>query len=658
VARHAIVKDRAGAPGPPSASPLAPAGLASAGQPADGPELTDPAPAGLARSGAEPGRDAPRTGSQGRGSRHGARPPAAAAPGRGARWVTALVPRWASARTGPAGPAAWRPFAIHCLSIFGGSMALFLLRFLVPSPVGMADDGDGPRLMCGLGVVPVTGGSERYDGFAFFRYALSPATCAHATQYSSSEHLLLVAAKWLTPVLGLQGAVSLIALGILTCALASAGIAALACGLAPALRSRLVVAGALWLIMADSVWFDTYASPYSEGATLTGLLLVTAGLVYLGRGRLASAAGIALAGAGGYLVVLSKEEYVALIVPVSAGLLLAALARDGRRGIRRLLTGRMAAAVLAAALLLAGAAAFAQRDAASPYTKLLHQEQVVDVIFTDIIPRGITVHDAKDSLHALGLPGSWQKYAGHNFWSKPTVYANPLYARYADRLTDTNLARYLITHPLKTMQVAQSSAVDAMDLRVNYLGSYAPGAQRPPGTLENRVGIVSSIIGVIPTQLGLFWLIPLWAVMLALSVVTLRRPKVASWHHDAAVATIALTGCAMAAFVPAAFFDGIETTRHMLGMNMATALAFAVCFTLLASLLRRGLRQEGAPGRPLAALAQESRVAPQPRAPADLTWPAGEAPADQTLADRAMAGRAMAGRAPAPGRRRRPAHGG
>jgi hypothetical protein len=528
----------------------------------------------------------------------------------------AVPPQAVQLLTPQPGRDARRPFAVHWLSIFGGSMALFLLRFLVPSPVGMADNGDGPRLMCGLGVAPVTGGNERYDGYAYFRYARSPATCAHASLYSSSEHLLLVAARWLTPVLGLQGAVNLIALGVLTCALASVGIASLACGLAPAMRSRLAVAAALWLVMADAVFFDTFASPYSEGATLTGLLLVTAGLVYVGRGGLASAAGIALAGAGGYLAVLSKEEYVVLVLPVSVGLLLAGLASGGRRGFRRLLTGRMAAAALATVLLGAGAVAYAHQDSVSPYTKLLHQEQVVDVIFTDIVPKGITVPDARASLHALGLPGSWVQYAGHDFWSKPSVYGSPLYGQYADRLTDSNLARYLLTHPLKTVQIAQGSAVDAMDLRVSYLSSYAPGANQPPGTLENRVGIVSSLVGVIPTQLGLFWLIPLWAVMLALAVVTLRRPRAAGWHHDAAVATIGLTGCAMATFVPAAFFDGAEITRHMLGMNLATALAFAVCFTLLASLLRRGLRQEGLHGRPAAGLAREG-LTPQPRVPAE-----------------------------------------
>jgi hypothetical protein len=502
----------------------------------------------------------------------------------------------------PAGPAAERggsraQFSLHWVMIFSGSLGLFLLRFLVPSPVGLADNGDGPRVMCGLGVAPVTGGHVRYDAYAYFRYALSPGACAHAGVYDSSQHLLVAAARWLTPVLGLSGMVSLIALGVLMCLLASAGIAALACGLAPALRSRLVVAGALWLVMADAAFFDTYASPYSEGATLIGLLLLAAGLIYLGRGGWASVAGFVLAGSGGYLTILSKEQYLPLAAPICVGVLLAAVARDRRRGPGRVLTRRMAAAVLAIGIIGAASVAYAQQDASSPYTRQLHQEQVVDVIFGDIANQpGATPFDAR-TLRALGLPDAWAEYSGNTFWSKHSVYDSVLYPQFADKLTDTNLAHYLLTHPVEAVQVAQHAAAAALQLRVNYLGSYAPGSNLPPGTLENRVGIVSSIVGVIPAQLGLFWLIPLWAAMLGLAVVVLRHPRKVRWHHDAAVAVICLTGCAIAAFIPAAFFAGIEPTRHMMGMNMATALAFAFSATLLASLLRFGLAQDGRPAQ-------------------------------------------------------------
>jgi hypothetical protein len=588
VARHAIEKNNAGRQDQPPAP--------------DGGGALAPPPAGRDRDLGWPW-PWPRPGDRGRPSLRRQDHPALGRPAGGAGWP------------------ARRQFARHWLLIFGGSLSLLLLRFLVPSPVGLADDGDGARLMCGLGVAPVTGGHQSYDAYAFFRYALSPGTCSHAAVYQSSEHLLLVAAQWLTPVLGLPGRVSLIALGILTCGLVAVGIASLACGLGTAVRGRLAVAGGLWLVMADATFFDNYASPYSEGATLTGLLLVAAGLVYLGRGRLASAAGLVLAGAGGYLAILSKEQYLVLIVPVVAGLLLAAVARDGRRGLGRVLTGRLTAAVLAAALLATATVAYARADATSPYPRLLHQEQVVDVIFSDIVPRHSTIRAADADLRALGLPTAWESYAGHSFWARRSVYGSPLYPQYASKLTDTNLARFLLTHPLQTVDIAQHAAAAALQLRVTDLGNYAPGANLPPGTLENRIAIVSSIVGVIPAQLGLFWLIPLWAVMLALAVVTLRRPRRVRWHHDAAVAALTLTIGAIVAFVPAALFAGTDTTRHMLGADLATALAFAISISLLSSLLRLGLAQDGhpaqsqvsvpwpRPGEPLA----PQPLAPQPR---------------------------------------------
>jgi hypothetical protein len=292
-----------------------------------------------------------------------------------------------------------------------------------------------------------------------------------------------------------------------------------------------------------------------------GLLIFAAGLVYLGRGGLATLGGAAL-----------------------------------------VVAGTLGTATIS----------YARQDAASPYTQLLHQEQVVDVIFADIVPRRESVATADSYLRDLGLPASWTRFAGHTFWSKPSVYDSRLYNQYAPRLTDGNLARFLLTHPWLTVRIAQQSAIDAMQLRVTYLGDYAPSAGQPAGSLENRVQVISSVVGVIPNLLGLFWLIPLWGALVALAVITLRRPRRCRWHHDAAVAVIGLVGCAVAAFIPAAFFAGTETTQHMLGSNMATALAFVTGMGLLGSLLKIGLTAGSQPA--------SSRMAvPGPRpAPAEL----------------------------------------
>jgi hypothetical protein len=488
--------------------------------------------------------------------------------------------------------ALWKPAASHFawqwLAITAASLALFIVRFLVPSPVGMADNGDGPRLMCALNVAPVTGSYARYDAYAYFTFDPSR-DCAGAQIYPSTEHLLLVAARWLTPMLGLSGTVNLIALGLLTSAIQSAGIASLACGLRIGLRGRLLVAAGIWLVMADAAFFDTYPSPFSEGATLTGLLLVAAGVLYLGRGRLAFVFGLLLTGAGCYLTSLSKEQYLPLVAPICLVLILASGRPDRRPGLARYLTWRTAAALATAGLLAASVLSYAHQDASSRYTQLLHQEQVVDVVFDDIVTQQ---QGAAADLRALGLPVSWASYAGDGFWAKHSVYYSPLYAQYADKLTDTNLADFLLAHPLTTIEIGQQAANDALALRVTYLGNYAPTAGNGPGALENRVGIVSALAGAVPPRLGLFWLLPLWLVLAAIAWRAMRRGRRSRpWHRDCGIAVLVMLGCAVTAFVPAAFFAGVETTRHMLGSNLATALACALGVTIMASKMRQGVAE-------------------------------------------------------------------
>jgi hypothetical protein len=192
-------------------------------------------------------------------------------------------------------------------SIFAVSFAAFLIRFLVPVPVGQADNRDGPRLMCSLNVGSVTRGYPRYFRFAHFEY-VPRAACYGRVPYPSSELVPLVVARVLTPVLGLAGTLNLIALGVVMCALASVGIASLAVGLRIRLWAQLLVAAVLWLIMADAAFFDVFASPFSEPATLAGLLLVAAGVLYLGRGWRSTVHGLVLAGCGGFLAILPRSS--------------------------------------------------------------------------------------------------------------------------------------------------------------------------------------------------------------------------------------------------------------------------------------------------------------------------------------------------------------
>jgi hypothetical protein len=480
--------------------------------------------------------------------------------------------------------------AVRWLAVFGVSLVLFTVRFLVPVPVGQADNHDGPRLLCGLGVGPVvTRGFPRWYRYAYFEYVPHRA-CGHIPFYPSSEIVPLGLARLLTPVLGLPGTLNLIALGVLYSAVAAFAIATLAVGLRMRPAAQYLFAAALWLVVADAAFFGVYASPFSEPAALAGLLLAAAGAVYLGRGGRAGLFGVAVAGAGGFLAILAKEQYLTLAVPVCATLVLAGAPRGDGPGWRRFRTRQAGAAVMAATVLAGLTAIYAVWDNTSGYGARLHHEQAVDMIFDDIVTRQST---APASLRALGLPVSWARYAGHDYWSTPSVRHDPLYHRYEHKLTDITIARFLLTHPASIAGVGQHAAELAQRFRVTTLGNYPPSAGHPPGATESRVAVVTWLMHRLPANLGLLWYLPVWALLTAVAVAALRRARRAVWYRDGAVLVLCMTGCAVAAFIPPAYFAGISTTRHMVGANLATALACCAAAALAASMAWRARAATG-----------------------------------------------------------------
>ncbi len=518
--------------------------------------------------------------------------------------------------TGRAGRAApWRrlPGQVRTwLLIFAGALISFAIRFLVPTPVAQADNRDGTRLTCGLGLGPVTHGYPRFFRFAYFDYVTRPG-CAGRAPYPSSELLPMEMARLLTPVFGLPGELNLIALGIVLCVLASVGIASLATGLRVRLWAQLAVATVTWLIMADAAFFDVYAGPYSEGAALVGLLLVAAGVVYLGRGWRATVAGLALAGSGGFLAILSKEQYLVLAMPICLTLVLASARRGSWRRLRRFRNRQSAAAAAVAAFLAAFAAGYLTWNYVSSYGQRLEHIQAVDFIFTEVVTKQSS---APAELRALGLPVSWARYAGHYYWDIGSVRTNPILPRYFGQLTDANIAHYLITRPGSILRIGQQAAVQAQVFRVTALGDYPPAAGHPPGTKESRMVVLTWLMHRLPAGLGFGWYLPVWTGLTVLALLALTRKRRRPWHRDGAVLVLCMTACAVAAFIPPAYFAGISTTRHMVGMNLATLLALTVGVALAASMAGQALaRPRTGPGTPA-----------MPRPVPELAEPASRSP--------------------------------
>jgi hypothetical protein len=476
------------------------------------------------------------------------------------------------------------------------SLTLFLIRFLVPVPVAQADNQDGPRMMCGaLDLRPVVPhGDPRYFRYAYFSYIPAANHCGRSV-YLTSELVPLELARLLTPVFGVSGTLNLIALGVLMCVIASVAIASLATGLRIRPWAQILMAAVLWVIVADAAFFDLFASPFSEPAALVGLLLVAAGLVYLGRDRAASVRGLTLAGIGGFLVVLAKEEYLFLGVPIALAVVLASTRRDDGPGLRRFRAPQAKAALTLAAALLFSAAVFQLANMNGSYGKRTEPMRAVDTIFQHIVTRNDEAKAA--DLRALGLPAAWSKYAGSFYWAGHSVRDSPLYPRYEPKLTDARMAYYFVTHPGRIITVGEQAARLGLRVRVTTLGDYPPSAGHRPGAVESRVIVFTWLAQRLPPGHALLWLVLLWLGMVAVALTALLRRRV-PWHRDAAVVALCMTGCAIIGFIPPAYFDGISTARHMAVMNLALALAFAMSVALIVSMIYHGVARALRGSRP------------------------------------------------------------
>ncbi len=209
------------------------------------------------------------------------------------------------------------------------------------------------------------------------------------------------------------------------------------------------------------------------------------------------------------------------------------------------------------------------------------------MIFTDIVTDRAT---APAQLHALGLPTSWATYADDYYWDTTSVRMSPLLPRYEGRLTDATITHYLLGHPGSIASIGQQAAILAQQFRVTTLGDYPPFTGHPGGAYESRVLVVTWLMQRLPARLGLWLYLPLWAAMAVIAILALCLPRAgAPWRRDGAVLVLCMTACAIVAFIPPAYFAGISTTRHMVGMNLATALAFVISVALVMSLLGRAL---------------------------------------------------------------------
>nr|WP_329956231.1 polyprenol monophosphomannose synthase [Catenulispora pinistramenti] len=508
------------------------------------------------------------------------------------------------------------------VSVAFGAAVLLFARLMFPTPVGVADNYDGSRLLCHLGLY-TTGNSGQMRAWVNFQYVIKQGwNCSqtpygvgtkNATNidlpqpaYNSSQLILMNIAHYLTKALGLRNnigpsALDLRVLGAVGCVFIGIAIGLLFAVMRTSRLARYLVCGALLVIVADASFIDFAASPLSEISAVIGVLYLLPAALLLFRPGRSRWAGLVLTAFGLMFLVTSKAQDAPMIVlavallafPVTVGPL------KGRIG------SRVIPAALAVVLALSGSALTPKQD---PHFTL---QTKADFLFNELL---YISPNPKADMAAMGVPFYYSSQVGKPAWCapySPSVMDTGTYdpATKGDKfvardhandpalqeaLGTGNTWKFMLTHPDRMVRVANDVANSFFYVRPTYTGlcggkhsaqanplsNYANFPSHPnadnmhPNTVDKRFTPVTSILGLFRglglIPLLLLWIIPIWVAIRRLAR---RRDRAAGERKAFAWMTLMLSAIALMQFGAAAYFDGIDTSKHLNLSIFASVLA-------------------------------------------------------------------------------------
>ena len=441
-----------------------------------------------------------------------------------------------------------------------GTLAV-LLQLFWRADVGLADNGDGFRLMCEFELLKSV---DTLFNQLVVQY--TPSTgCASGLGYFSSQQWLVAPAVWVYQLrFGTQAGFDLRTLGVLHALVYGAALSALFLGLPGSrLRRALMVLGA-GALLADISFVSYFVSPFSEPATFLGLLLVVAAAAWYVRTTSWAPVALTLLTAAGVFLALAKSQtfvFALLLVPV----LLLRRVSIGRWSGRW--SGRIAPAV--AALVLVGSSGANLLQQPAFFTQVNLHNVVFFTLLKDAADPGVTLRE-------LGASPALVRYQGTGFFAPGAgMDDDPEYRDFQRRVSRGDVMAYIATHPRHWVPMLREGAYAAAVVRVHYLSNY-----RTPRPQEEfrapRPDPTRRLLGVLGPA---GWpLLPLaWLVIALGATVVALRPSTSTGGRSLAVVCYLLGAGALTQVVVALLGDGYyELVKHTILAAYATAMLFAL----------------------------------------------------------------------------------
>ena len=463
-------------------------------------------------------------------------------------------------------------------------MLAALLQLLWGQDIGLADNGDGFRLMCHFRL----GKSVDVIGSPLvLRYDLTPEGCLPELAYLSSQEWLVRPAIWAYRLLqSAEAGFDLRYFGFLHSAVFGALLGGLYLALPGGRRVRVLTIVLAGVLLADVTFVTYFVSPFSEPAAFLGLLAVVATTAWYVRERKHPLLAVVALLAVTVFLVLAKAQTFVFAILLCPVLISRAVEIGPLRGRWK---GRLIPAAVGAVLVVtAGANVVLQPD-------FFAQVNRHNLVFYTLL---VDSADPEATLRSLGAPTGLVRYRGTGYFGldDATRENDAEYQQFQRVVDRRRLVTYLATNPHHWVPLLRAGAGAVSALRTPYLSNY-PVPRPADQLLAHRPNPTERLLGAVGTA---SWpVLPVaWLMALVVAAVPLLRRSFGPDARALGAVCFLLAGTALSQVLVSLVGDGYyELVKHTVLAGYATALLVAITIGAVVGAVggRRGRR--GAPTR-------------------------------------------------------------
>ena len=428
--------------------------------------------------------------------------------------------------------------------LFSAALAAVVFLVLLPPPVGIADNGDFPKMIARFALVPEPTSAKDAPAYLTIRYVKDPKAKWVSDNYSTEIPLIRIA-LWISDWIGLEY-FDIRILGAIHGAIFLATYA----GLLIILRSFTIPAMTLiaviaFFILGDVCYLSYCNTFYSDASALAFVFptFVFALAIALDRKR---HVWIFIAyTVCGCLFIFSKGQHALPAVALAVFLLLAA-------------RNRRTVSIFLSSVLLASS--YVSLALSPPQERA---QYLFTLIFCKLAPDART---APAILTELGFGPEYAKFAGMFTYSPNSPMDDQLWAdEFGRKASQMRIASYYLRHPGEVLRLVKFDLhYWAKEMRSDSLGSYPRSAGKPPVSRSSAFGWWSALRSSCFAHFE--YHLPLWYVFVFVFGGWLLSSR------QSMLAGLWLVAASMGAmeFLITSLADAGETARHLLMFHYLT----------------------------------------------------------------------------------------